>query len=176
MKKLSSRVVYQNHWMVVREDKIQLADNTESIYGVVEKLDFSIVIPYQDDCVWLVEQFRYVIGERFWEFPMGAADSEKETPEEVALKELREETGLIAGKIEYIGHLFEAYGYSSQRMHVFVAGDLQETGKQQLDVGEQGLITKRFPLSRVKQMLRDGTIRDAASVAAYGLWQLQRQQ
>ncbi|SPE29021.1 hypothetical protein SBA5_70111 [Candidatus Sulfotelmatomonas gaucii] len=56
---LSSREVYRNHWMRVREDEILRSNGEKGIYGVIEKHDGAIILPIQDDRIWLVEQFRY---------------------------------------------------------------------------------------------------------------------
>lgn len=160
--------------MTVREDEVVLANGSEGIYGVVEKPDFAIVIPCDESHVWLVEQFRYTTGKRFWEFPQGGAEPGA-TAEETARKELREETGLIADAMTPLGTLYHAYGYSSQRMHVFLASQLSETGVQELDPEEGELICKRFTITELHSMMRDEAIRDAASFAAFGLWQLHLQ-
>ena len=67
----SSRVVYENAWMTVTEDAITQSDGRPGIYGVVHKSDFAIVLPRTADGFFLVEQFRYPVGRREWEFPQG---------------------------------------------------------------------------------------------------------
>ena len=69
---ISTRVVYSNRWMTVREDVIQRMDGSQGIYGVVEKCDFALVIPIEQDSVYLVEQYRFTVGARFLEFPQGS--------------------------------------------------------------------------------------------------------
>ena len=71
MQKLRSRIVYQNRWMTVREDDIRRADGSDGIYGVVEKPDAAMVIPVENGRVHMVQQFKYAVGARFWEFPQG---------------------------------------------------------------------------------------------------------
>jgi hypothetical protein len=68
MERLSSRVVYQNRWMTVREDRIRRPDGSADIYGVIDKPAFSIIAAYERCGLWLVEQYRYTVGGRFWEF------------------------------------------------------------------------------------------------------------
>ena len=68
----STRVVYENRWMRVHEDRTELPDGTPGLYGWVEKPPSAMIVPLDDDGVWLVEQFRHPVGERFWEFPQGA--------------------------------------------------------------------------------------------------------
>ena len=68
----ASRIVYENRWMRVREDAIRRRDGSAGIYGVVEKADFVVVVPVEaDGSIHLVQQFRYPVGARFWEFPQG---------------------------------------------------------------------------------------------------------
>ena len=73
MEQLSSRQVYANSWMAVREDRIRRADGTDGIYGVIDKPTYALVIPRDGDRLQLVEQFRYPVGRRSWEFPAGTA-------------------------------------------------------------------------------------------------------
>lgn len=168
---LSSREVYRNRWMRVREDSIRRADGSKGIYGVVEKTDFAAVIPLGPEGMTLVEQYRYTVGGRHWEFPQGSKEEGDFSHEDLARSELREETGLRAGKIEEIGELFTAYGYSNQRYRVFLATDL-EPGENELEIEEQGLVSKTFPVREVERMILSGEIRDATTVAAFGLLKL----
>src|ERR1700736_5982121 len=69
----STRFVYENRWMRVREDAIRRRDGSEGIYGVVEKPDFVVIVPVEEDGgVHLVEQYRYPVRGRYWELPQGA--------------------------------------------------------------------------------------------------------
>ena len=77
IKQLNSKIVYQNKWMLVREDKIQRYSGAEGIYGVVEKTDFALIIPVQKDQIYIVEQYRYPAGKRFWELPQGSLESQE---------------------------------------------------------------------------------------------------
>lgn len=170
---LSTRVVYQNRWMTVREDQIQRSDGSTGIYGVVEKSDFALVIPVNaDGSLCLVEQYRYPVKGRFWEFPQGSWEGVATAdPLDLARGELEEETGLLAREMHYVGHLFECYGYSTQGCHIFIARDLQAT-ETKLDPEEQGLISQAFALEAVIAMVGDGRIKDAMSIAALGLCRL----
>ena len=72
IKTLDSRIVYQNKWMTVREDKIQRQSGAEGIYGVVEKPDCAAILAIDNGRIHLVQQFRYSIKQRCWEIPQGA--------------------------------------------------------------------------------------------------------
>lgn len=86
----------------------------------------------------------------------------------VALGELEEETGFRAISLIKLGHLFEAYGYSSQGMHVFLATEL-EPGRVNRDREEQDMITAAFSRKSLTEIICSGEITDAATVAALGL-------
>ena len=80
--RVSTREVYRNRWLSLREDRIRLADGTDGIYSVVDKPDFALVIPAERDGFHLVEQYRYAVGGRFWEFPQGTGSAA--TPADLA--------------------------------------------------------------------------------------------
>src|SRR5258708_2890894 len=120
---LSSREVYRNRWLRLREDQILRSDGKAGIYGVVEKDAAAIILPIDEGRVWLVEQFRYTIQERALELPQGGWEMEVVDPEELARGELKEETGLHAATMTYLGFLWIAYGFSHQKQHVFLANE-----------------------------------------------------
>jgi ADP-ribose pyrophosphatase len=168
---VSTRVVYENRWMKVREDAIVRQDGQKGIYGVVDKKDFALIAPFLGDQLVLVEQYRYPVEGRYWEFPQGSWEHVDIAPEALARAELEEETGYTADMIRHLGHLFAAYGFSNQGYDVFVAQGLSPTSTN-LDVEEVGLISKPFPIVEVRAMILDGRIKDAGTVAVFGLLQL----
>jgi 8-oxo-dGTP pyrophosphatase MutT (NUDIX family) len=171
---LSSRVVYENRWMRLREDRFERGDGSEGVYAVVDKEPAAAVIAIDGDEVVLVEQFRYPVGRRFWEIPQGALDGEDGAePEEIGRRELAEETGYRAGSMERLGRLYFAYGITGQPFDVWLATDLTE-GEQELEPEEEGLRVGRFPLARVEEMIAAGEIVDSATVASFGLLQTRK--
>jgi 8-oxo-dGTP pyrophosphatase MutT (NUDIX family) len=167
---MGTREVYRSRWMSLREDDIVRADGTAGVYGVLEKPDFAIVIPRHDDGSFtLVEQFRYPVGERCLEFPQGADDTNAVTdPLALARKELAEETGLRASALTLLGRLHHAYGYSAQGMSIVLATGLIQ-GETDRETEEQGMTMVRIAEAELADMIRDGRIRDASTVAAYGM-------
>ena len=172
MQTLTSRQVYANPWMTVREDAIRLPDGSDSIYGVIDKPTFALVIPRDGDRLHLVEQFRYPVGRRSWEFPQGTAPDRADVdPAELATRELAEETGLRAGRMERLGRLDVAPGMSSQRGHVFLATGLTE-GPTARERSEQDMRTAWFTVAEFEEMVRAGGLADSQSLAAYLMLQL----
>lgn len=169
--RLSSRVVYRNDWMTVREDEVRFPGGHEGIYGVVDKPDFALVVPWDGHKLHMVRQYRYPIGGAFWEFPQGSADDREHTPEELARRELREETGLSAGDMTRLGFLYQANGYSNQGFHVFLATGLT-AGKRRLEATEAGMETAAFDIDELERLMLAGEIRDGPTVSAYGLLRL----
>ena len=168
---LSSREVYRNHWMRVREDEILRANGEKGIFGVVEKHDSAIILPIENDRIWLVEQFRYAIQERALELPQGGWEMEIDSPEELARGELREEIGMDAAEMKRLGMLWIAYGFLRQPQHVFLATGLTPAQGDR-DAEEHDLTARAVPIVEFERMMLDGTIRDNCTLAAWGLYLL----
>jgi 8-oxo-dGTP pyrophosphatase MutT (NUDIX family) len=169
---LSSRIAYQNRWTRIREDEIRYPDGSPGLYGVVERADFVVVVPFQNGVVTLVQQFRYPIGARVWEFPMGMWEDRPDSdPATVAAGELREETGLVAGTMQYAGAIFQGPGYCTQRGHIFLATDLSQQAPDR-EITEQDMICQEFPQATFETMIRDGTVQEAMTLSAYALLRL----
>jgi 8-oxo-dGTP pyrophosphatase MutT (NUDIX family) len=168
---LSSREVYRNHWMRVREDEILRGNGEKGIYGVVEKHDAAIILPIDGERIWLVEQFRYTIQERALELPQGGWEMEIENPEELARGELREEIGMDAAQMTRLGTLWIAYGFLRQRQHVYLATGLTPA-QADPDAEEHDLTARSVPIAEFERMMLDGTIRDGCTLSAWGLYQL----
>lgn len=172
IQRVASREVYRNPWLVVREDDIRRPDGSPGIYAVVDKPTYALVMPYDGDRFRLVEQFRYPLGARRWEFPQGSAPGLVEAePQQLAERELREETGLHATSFEALGLVDVAAGMTSQRGWVFLATGIVE-GEADREHEEQDMRSAWFSREDVEQMIRTGVIADAQSIAAYGLFLL----
>jgi 8-oxo-dGTP pyrophosphatase MutT (NUDIX family) len=168
---LASREVYRNPWLRLREDEILRSNGEKGIYGVVDKDDCAIILPIDQGRVWLVEQFRYTIQERALELPQGGWEMEVENPEELARGELKEEMGLEAAEMTYLGTLWIAYGFTRQKQHVFLATGLTHTEKEP-DPEEHDLVMRLVALEEFEEMMLNGTIRDGSTLSAWGLYLL----
>jgi 8-oxo-dGTP pyrophosphatase MutT (NUDIX family) len=168
---LSTREIYRNRWMLLREDRILRSNGEEGIYGVVEKPDAAIILPIDNDRIWLVEQFRYSIQERALELPQGSWETKSASPEELARGELREELGLNAAQMTLLGSYWIAYGFLRQKQYVFLATGLTPTEKAP-DAEEHDLAAHSAPIAEFEQMMLDGAIGDGCTVSAWGLYLL----
>ncbi|MFJ7241165.1 ADP-ribose pyrophosphatase [Streptomyces olivaceus] len=186
---LESRLAYRNPWMTVREDSLRRPDGSDGLYGVVDKPDFVLIVPHERNGFHLVEQYRYPVGGRFWEFPQGswpepaktsaaggdpegAAGTGGPSPDAVALAraELREETGLVAGSLTRLGRIHVAHGYSSQGCQVFLAEDLTH-GEPCREATEADMAQRWVDAGTLDEMVADGRFVDAPSLAALALLQ-----
>jgi 8-oxo-dGTP pyrophosphatase MutT (NUDIX family) len=169
MRTTSSREVYRNPWIRVREDTVEREDGSTGLYGVVEKPDFALVVPAERGGFWLVEQYRYPVARRAWEFPQGTWGAGSDgTPEELARAELAEETGLRAGSLRHLGHLDLASGLSTQEFDVWLATDLTP-GPTAREASEADMQQAFVSQAELRDMVRGGRFTDAPSLAAYAL-------
>jgi 8-oxo-dGTP pyrophosphatase MutT (NUDIX family) len=124
--RLSTRQVYENPWIRVREDQVLHPDGSPGIYGVVHFRNLAVgVVPIDaQGRVVLVGQFRYAMNGYAWEIPEGGCPEGRGTPEETAARELREETGFTAARWDYLGCLALSNSATDEVAHIFLARDL----------------------------------------------------
>jgi len=164
-KTLSTQPVYNNAWIKVEEHQVINPGGSAGIYGkVIFKNQAVGIIPVDEQGnTWLVGQFRYTLNDWSWEIPMGGSPL-KEDREKTALRELEEETGLKAGKIEQILHLHPSNSITDEQGYVYLASDLSQ-GEQQLEDTEMDIQLKKLSVDEAIAMAQNGEITDAISVA-----------
>ena len=174
---ISSREVNRNQWTSVREDVIERSNGVRGIYGVIDKDPACIVLPIEHtaggDFIWLVRQFRYTVGDTFYELPQGGWELADADPEEMACGELHEETGLRAESMTLLARLWIGYGVMRQLHHIFLAEGLSR-GEPQRDPEEHDMTVHRVTVNEFEAMLLDGRIMDNCTAAAWGVYRVWR--
>lgn len=133
MDKVKSRYVYRGRVIAVRVD--ELVDGR--VREVVEHRGSVAILPILDDNrVILERQYRYVIGRELIEVPAGMIE-EGESIEDAAQRELMEETGYKAGRLEYMGRCYMTPGYCNELIHFFIARDLERVANTNMDEDEE---------------------------------------
>ena len=161
-KKVSSRAVYRGRMLNVNEDEVRLPDGSLALREYVLHPGAAIILPLFDDNTVLIErQYRYPVGQHFYELPAGKLEP-NEPPLETAKRELREETGYLAAEWRELGHLHPCVGYSNERIDFFLARKLEFKGAE-LDEGEF-LETLRMPLPETLKWIRSGRITDTKTI------------
>lgn len=161
---LSSREVYNNPWIRVREDQVINPSGGRGIYGVVEFKNRAVgVIPIDDeDHTWLVGQYRYTQDLYEWEIPEGGCPEGEELLE-CAARELIEETGIIAAEYELLLDGIQlSNSTTNEKAYIYVARGL--THAESSPEETERLDVRRVPVTEAIQMALDGQIRDGMSV------------
>jgi 8-oxo-dGTP pyrophosphatase MutT (NUDIX family) len=160
---VSSRSIYDNPWIRVREDQVLRPDGQPGIYGVVEFKNLAVgILPVDaDGRIWMVGQYRYPLKAYSWEIPEGGC-SPSETPESTAHRELREETGLIAGRMELVATSHLSNSVSDEQAYLFRASDLTQ-GPDEPE-GSERITVRRLGWDEAWEMLRRGEITDSMTV------------
>lgn len=165
---LETRTLYENRWVTLCEDRLRRADGVESAYTYILRREFAIIAAIEAGHVWMVDQYRHPLQRRSLELPMGLAPG---GPEEMARTELREETGLRAGRMTRIGEFCPAPGLLRQTGIVFLAEDLTE-GAPEREASEQDMTACALPIAEVLARAGDGRIQCGVTLAALALLKL----
>jgi 8-oxo-dGTP pyrophosphatase MutT (NUDIX family) len=160
----STREVYDNNWISVREDEVTRPDGEPGIYGVVHYKNIAVgILAVEDDFVYLVGQYRYVLDQYSWEIPEGGCP-EGEDILAAAQRELEEETGLRAAKWELKGRAYLSNSVSDELAVWFLATNL--TQGEHHPEGTEQINVRRVRFKEVLEMARRGEITDGLSLLA----------
>ncbi|WP_295717811.1 NUDIX hydrolase [Mucilaginibacter sp.] len=161
----SEKVIYDNPWINLTEYQVINPSGNPGIYGKVHYKNLAIgVLPLDDELnTYLVGQYRFALNQYSWEMPEGGGLDHTD-PLDAAKRELLEETGLKANRWTEIQRLHLSNSVSDELSIIYVARDLAQFEAEPEDTEQ--LIVKKLPFASVYQMVCDGEITDAMTVAA----------
>jgi ADP-ribose pyrophosphatase len=158
---LDSTKVFSGRVFDVTIDTVREGDKTY-VREVVHHRGSAVILPaFDDGTIALVRQYRHPTVKYMLELPAGGLD-DRERPEEAAARELEEELGLVAGKLEKLSEFFVSPGFCAEKMWLYLATDLTETAPRPED--DEVIEVVRLPITRALQMITDGEIEDAKTI------------
>ena len=158
---VDSTKVFSGRVFGVTVDTVREGDKTY-VREVVHHRGSAVILPaFDDGTIALVRQYRHPTVKYLLELPAGGLD-DHERPEEAAARELEEELGLVAGKMEKLGEFFVSPGFCAEKMWLYLATDLTETAQRPED--DEVIEVVRLPIRRALQMITDGEIEDAKTI------------
>lgn len=161
---INSEPLLQGRTFNLRRDTLKTPDGRETKLEIIEHGGSVVLLPVDpENNLLFVRQYRHAVGGDLLELPAGTR--EKDEPyEECAAREIREETGMEAGKLQKVGEFYLAPGYSTEFMAVFLATGLKENPLQADE--DEFLNVEKIPLKKAVEMAERGEIPDAKSLAA----------
>ncbi len=157
--------VYRGRAVHVRVDGVVKANGKKTTREVVEHVDCVVILPVDSEGnILLVRQYRHAVDKELLELPAGSIDP-GETPEQAAIRELREETGYRPGKLDGLGGFYAAPGYCTEFLHFFRASHLEKSPLTAEDTDEIEVV----PVSpaEVPSLVESGQICDAKTIAGF---------
>ena len=166
-KTIASKHIYRGPYLQLREDLLDMGLEHPIRRVIVEFGQAVVIAPIDEqDQVLMVRQYRHPPARTLLELPAGGI-AEGEEPQATAQRELREETGYAAQRLQPMGGFYSAPGFCDEYLHFFVARGLR---KDPLPPDEDEHIELApVPLDRVPDMIRSGEIRDAKSIAGLAI-------
>ncbi len=161
---IKSEPVFQGRAFKIRRDSLKTPDGRETKYEIVEHNGSVIIIPIDEHGNLLfVRQYRHAAGMDLLELPAGTREGD-EPHEACAAREIREETGMAAGKLERIGNFYLAPGYSTEFMAVFLATQLTHNPLEA--DADEFLELEKIPINQAIEMAEKGEMPDSKTLAA----------
>ena len=162
-KTLEKSVLYSGRILELDKDKVLLPDGKESVREIVRHSGGSAILCEKDGKVLMVKQFRYAYKEEVWEIPAGKINRGEE-PIKTAFRELKEECGVKAEKMELIFSVYPSPGYTDEIIRIYRATGLTDC-ERQLDEDEF-LTAEWIEKARLREMMKSGEIKDAKTIIA----------
>ena len=161
---LGSELIYSGRIFTIRRDEVRLPDGKTARLDILKHPGAATMVPVDGEGrVWFVQQYRHAAGKVLLELPAGTLNA-GEAPEVCAAREVREEIGMAAGKLQYLGGFYNAPGYSTEYLHIYLATDLYPDPAPHDE--DEFLAIEKIPFADALSMAGDGRIQDAKSIAA----------
>ncbi len=161
---LKSETLMQGRAFKIRRDWLKTPDGRETKFEIIEHGGSVIIIPVDaEGNLLFVRQYRHAAGQDLLELPAGTRDGD-EPFDECAAREIREETGMEAGRLQKVGEFYLAPGYSTEFMMVYLATDLKHNPLEADD--DEFLSVEKIPIAEAVRRAERGEIPDAKSLAA----------
>jgi ADP-ribose pyrophosphatase len=162
---IKSEPLFQGRAFKVRRDYLKAPNGREAKFEIVDHIGSVTIVPVDEQGNLLfVRQYRRAADMDLLELPAGTLEGEHEPYEACAAREIREETGMAAGKLERIGDFYLAPGYSTEFMAVFLATELTHNPLQA--DADEFLQLEKIPIDKALEMAEKGEIPDAKTLAA----------
>ncbi len=165
-RKLDERTVFTGQLISVGVGRFAGPDGGEFERDVVHHPGAVSVVPVIDDgeAVLLVRQYRAAVDRELLELPAGKRDVDGEAPEVTAARELEEEIGQRAGRLEKLAEFLNSPGFSDEHSYVYLGLDLEACDTSLQGVEEQHMTVERVPLDQVPELVSSGAIEDAKTI------------
>jgi len=164
---VSSKRIYDGRIINLRVDDVKLDDGVLAKREIVEHRGATAIVPVlEDGGVVLVRQYRYAATTDLLEIPAGTLEA-KEAPDVCARREREEETGYKCQEIRKMSEIFLAPGYSTEKIHLYIAKGLTKT-KTRMEEDER-INVETVPISSALEMISSGKIKDAKTIAGLHL-------
>ncbi len=158
---IDSKTIFEGRVFDVTVDTVREHGQTY-VRDVVHHPGSAVILPvFDDDTIALVKQYRHPAVKYLLELPAGTLN-DRERPEVGAARELEEELGLVAGRMEKLSEFFISPGFLSEKMWLYLATDLRQT-QQRLEEDE-AIEVVRLSIDRALQMITDNEIEDAKTI------------
>lgn len=162
---LGEAVVHQGQVVSFRNGRFQ-GPKGEFLRDIVRHPGAVSAVALDGDDIFLVRQYRAAIDQDLWEIPAGKKDIPGEPAKVTAARELAEEIGMVAGKLEPLIGIFHSPGFCDEWQDIFLATELTEVGRQVDGIEEEHMVVERVPFDEAVAMATDGRITDAKSIVA----------
>lgn len=168
--RVGGRTIHTGRVFRLDEDHVRFPDGSTGTLDIIRHPGAAAIVPFlsdpagEDPQVLLLRQFRWAANDVLYEIPAGRLNP-GEAPAEAAAREVREETGCAAGRLEHLFTMYTTPGFTDETIHLYLATDLRAASTEGRDADEF-IEVETVSLSRALAMVRDGTIRDAKTALA----------